>query len=238
MRIPTRVQTPAMPPNSSALKWYSPSLTPDRLGPRLGDDQAADVPDAAPAGCRSGTAATRSAAAATRRAATSAWSSRTCRSGTARPSRRPGGRGRRRGGRPTGGRPSPLSHRLQREQARVVGVQPDRLDRWAAGVDHRLDGGAVAGDSPGSVAHTATSALGIRALLLVQRDAQQLQARPVLPAAAPGRRRGRRGPRTRAPSAGSRAARRAVSTRKPLARYALLNRPSTSPRRRVSPSVQ
>ncbi len=26
--MPTSVQTPAMPPKSSALKWYSPSLTP------------------------------------------------------------------------------------------------------------------------------------------------------------------------------------------------------------------
>ena len=43
--MPTSVQNPAMPPKSSALTWYSPSRDSYRLGPRLRDDQPADVPD-------------------------------------------------------------------------------------------------------------------------------------------------------------------------------------------------
>ena len=228
--MPTRVQSPAMPPKSRALKWYSSSRDPDRLGPGLRDHQAADVADedhqdaeveqrrADPQQPRlvqlggPGGPAELVVAVAPDRAA----------------DQRSPARGR--AARPRAARPSASPPVDERQQPRVVRLQPDGL---ASAARPRPSPAPPAGRPARRRAGSrrprpARAAYG--RCVVDQREPEQLEAGPVAPAA--GRRRppGRPARRTPAPAAGSRAARRAVSTRKPLSPVALLER-RPAPRR-------
>ena len=185
--MPTSVHTPGDAAEEQRVEVVEPLADADGLGPRLGDDEAADVPDEDEQDAeveerradaqqarlvelgRAGRPAELVVAVAPDGAADEArdaevgqdapqegvheWASR--------------GRGRR--------------DRLQRKEPRVVGLEPDGLGRVGTGhPDHLHDRSAVGRRLPGKGRAHGDDGGGIRTLLLLQGDPQQLEARAVV----------------------------------------------------------